>query len=92
MREAAPRSAKGSVPTRDNAAESLGQEGVRCAANQNQNKKERKIKNEIICTVYNAYEKTVTVTEDGTTVTFDDVAVKDKWLSGNGAPSENRKW
>ena len=49
MREAAPRSAKGSVPTRDNAAESLGQEGVRCAANQNQNKKERKIKNEIIC-------------------------------------------
>lgn len=41
---------------------------------------------------YNAYEKTVTVTEDGTTVTFDDVAVKDKWLSGNGAPSENRKW
>ena len=49
VREAAPRSARGSVPTRDNAAESLGQEGVRCAANQNQNKKERKIKNEIIC-------------------------------------------
>ena len=41
VREAAPRSAKGSVPTRDNAAESLGQEGVRCAANQNQNKKRK---------------------------------------------------
>ena len=41
MREAAPRSAKGSVPTRDNAAEGLGQEGVRCAANQNQNKKDQ---------------------------------------------------
>ena len=40
MREAAPRSVKGSVPTRDNAAESLGQEGVRCAANQKQNKKD----------------------------------------------------
>lgn len=49
VREAAPRSAEGSVPTRDNAAESLGQEGVRCAANQSQNKKGRKIKNEIIC-------------------------------------------
>jgi len=34
-----------SVPTRDNAAESLGQEGVRCAANQNQ---KRRIENEII--------------------------------------------
>ena len=29
-----------SVPTRDNAAESLGQEGVRCAVKQNQNRKE----------------------------------------------------
>ena len=54
MREAASRSAKGSVPTRDNAAESLGQEGVRCAANQNQNRKERKIKNEI---VYKSYDE-----------------------------------
>ena len=36
-------------------------------------------------------EKTVTVTEDGTTVTFDGAADKDKWLNGNGAPAENRK-
>ena len=39
------------MPTRDNAAESLGQEGVRCAANQNQNKKERKT------SVYKSYDE-----------------------------------
>ena len=35
-----------SVPTQDNAAESLGQEGVRYAANQNQ---KRRIEVEIVC-------------------------------------------
>lgn len=55
VREAAPRSAKGSVPTRDNAAESLGQEGVRCAANQNQNKKKGKSKMKL--SVYKSYDE-----------------------------------
>ena len=36
-------------------------------------------------------EKAVAVTEGGTTVTFNGAAAKDKWLSGNGAPAENRK-
>lgn len=54
MREAAPRSARGSVPTRDNAAESLGQEGVRCAANQNQNKKG---KSKMKPSVYKSYDE-----------------------------------
>ena len=49
MREAPPRSAKRSVPTRDNAAESLRQEGVRRAANQF--KTGRRIENEIIYAV-----------------------------------------
>ena len=55
VREAAPRSAEGSVPTRDNAAESLGQEGVRCAANQNQNKKKGKSK--MKSSVYKSYDE-----------------------------------
>lgn len=55
MREAAPRSAKGSVPTRDNAAESLGQEGVRCAAIKI--KTEKKGKSKMKSSVYKSYDE-----------------------------------
>ena len=40
---------------------------------------------------YEDTKKNVTVTEDGTTVTFDGAAAKDKWLNGNGTPAVNRK-
>ena len=45
----------------------------------------------VLCISITHTEKPVAVTEDRTTVTFDGAAVRDNWLSGNGAPAENKR-